>query len=85
MALGLSWIHPLCKDAKGILGLTLRKTSFGDSNPTRGSAIVLDNYPRKRRRRPVRMFHKQGDRIIAELAQEGRFPLVVVTVRESPV
>src|SRR6516165_4311594 len=81
----LSWLRPLCEEDKGILGLTLRKSSFGDSNPTRSSAIVLDNYSRKRRRRPVRVLHKQGDRIIAELAQEGRFPVVVVTVRKRAV
>ena len=85
MALGLSWIHPLCKDENVILGLPLRKSSFGDINPTCNSTIVLDNYPAEWRCRPVRMLHKEDNRIIAELAQESRFPVVMVTVRKARV
>jgi hypothetical protein len=35
--------------------------------------------------RPVRMLHKDDNRIIAELTQERRFPVVTVTVREARV
>src|SRR6516225_9374250 len=85
MALGLSWIHPLCKDENVILGLPLRKSSFGDTNPTSNSTIVLDNHRAEWRCRPVRMLHKDNNRIIAELAQESRFPVVMVTVRKARV
>src|ERR1700738_4193803 len=85
MALGLSWIHPLCKDENVILGLPLRKSSFGDSNPTCNSTIVLYNHPAEWRCRLVRMLHKDDNRIIAELAQESRFPVVLVPRREGGV
>ena len=79
MTLRLSWVHPLCEDENGILGLPLRKCSFGDTNPTCNSAIVVDNHPAEWRCRPVRMLHKDDNRIIAELTQECRFPVVMVT------
>src|ERR1700756_3909587 len=85
MALGLSCIHPLCKVENVILGLPLRKSSFRDPNPTRNSTIVLDNHRTEWRCRPVRMLHKNGDRIITKLTQECRFPVVMVTVREARV
>src|SRR6516225_759604 len=85
MALGLSWIHPLCKDANGILGLPLGKSSFGDTNPTCNPAIVLDNHPGEWRCRPVRMLHKDVNSVIAVLAQESRFPIVMVTIPEARV
>ena len=65
MALGLSWIHPLCKDGNIILGLPLRKSSFGGTNTTCSSTIVLDSYSAEWRCRPVRMLHKDDYRIIA--------------------
>jgi len=53
MAGGLSRIGPLRKNGNGILGMTLRISGFGDSNPTGNSAIVFDRYPAERRFRPV--------------------------------
>ena len=54
MPLRLSRIGPLREDANVVLGLTLRKCSFGDSNPTCSSTITLDSYTGKRRCRPIR-------------------------------
>src|SRR5260221_319072 len=85
MALRLSWLQPLCKDENVILGLPLRKSSIGDTNPTRNSTIVLDNHRAEWRCRPVRMLHKVDNRVIAQLTQECRFPVVMVTVREARV
>ena len=65
MALRLSWIHPLRNNNEVISGLTLCKSTFRDTNPTRSSTIKLDSYPGKRRCRPVRMLHKDSNRIIA--------------------
>ena len=83
MELRLSWIGPLREKGNGILGLALRKSSFGDPNPTRSSSIVLDNYRAERGYRPIRMLYKDADRIVTELAQEGRFPIIMVTIREG--
>ena len=85
MAPGFFRSHPLREKGNGILGLTLGKSSFGDRNPAGSSTIVLDNDPAKRRCRPVRVLHEQKNRIIAELAQECRFPVVLVTLREARV
>jgi hypothetical protein len=38
---------------------------FRRPQPTRSSTIVLNNYPAERRYRPVRMLHKDVDRIVA--------------------
>src|SRR4029077_1786950 len=58
MELRLSRIRPLREKDKGILGLTLCKSSFGDPNPTRSSPIVLDDYTGKRGCRPVRLLYQ---------------------------
>ena len=65
MALGLSRIRPLCKDANGVLGLALRESSFEDANPTCSSTVVLDTHTRKWRCRPVRVLYEDADCIIA--------------------
>ena len=55
MELRLFWLRPLREEDKGILGLTLRKSRFGESNPTRSSAET-----RTRRFKHTRNFRNYG-------------------------
>ena len=85
MPLGFSRLHPLREDAQVVLAMALRECRVALPHPARGAAVLLDQHRRHWRGRLVRVADDDIDRVVAQLAQEGGFPIVLVAVRHGRV